>query len=219
MRLGPGTQPSVRPHCLSTTGGGTLRGMPRFQDHSFGLAPLILRCPSLRFPAFSWASQYPSTRCSFFLCLHCQRQARIDDAPGFMSLRIRSMAIRRDARVGDRMQLHGMSPLWRALGIRLRGRRNPRLGHNQGLRSRRLPRVSLLSRVRLCRLLARIGAEQGRPPPHCGEPAPDGTRTHRSPSDRPLRRIGQMGGPATGRTMYPRPLVLAAPLRAMRPVT
>ncbi len=152
-----------------------------------------------------------------FCRLRRKSHAIIENAPGFMSLRIRSMAIRRDARVGDRMQLHGVSPLWSAVGIRLRGRRNPRLGHNQGLHPRRLTWVSLLPRVRLCRLLALIGAEQGGPPPNRGEPAPDGTCTDRSPPDRPLRRIGQMGGSATGRAMHPRPLVLAAPFEQCGP--
>ena len=148
---------------------------------------------------------------------HRQSQARIKDAPGFMSLRIGSMAVSRNARVGDRMQLHGMSPLWRAVGLWLRGRRRPRLGCNQGIRPRRVARVSFLPRVRLCRLLARIGAEQGRPPPIGGKSAIDGARTHSSSPDRSFRWIGQMGRSATGRPMYSRPLVLVVPLRAVRP--
>jgi hypothetical protein len=75
---------------------------------------------------------------------------------------------------------------------------------------------SLLPRVRLCCLLTLIGAEHGRPLPNRGESSPDGARTHSPPPDRPLRWIGQMGGPAAGRTMSPGPLVLAANRRASK---
>jgi hypothetical protein len=67
----------------------------------------------------------PQTRCGS-PASHSHRrdvlnnQARTEDARGFMPLRICSLAIPRNARLGDGVQLHGMSALWRALGIWLR---------------------------------------------------------------------------------------------------
>lgn len=114
-------------------------------------------------------------------------ERRFDDDQRLMSLRGSEVDVSRTSGGSYCLQLHGLPPIRRALGLRPRERRHPRFRNHDALYPGQVNRVPLLPGMRMRSLLARAGSARGQTP-HCGESAPNRTRGDCEAANRPLRR-------------------------------